>query len=156
MIRTTLARGRFGRGQTLVEFALTLPVILLLLFAAIDTARFVFSAATLQNAVRDATRLAIVNQTPEHILRRVVSESISLGLTPTAPKPVDVTYPDCTAPNIGVGCEIQVSAEYTFHTITPIISTFIPETPMTATTVMPVEYVCPNANVASAQCPRQP
>ena len=39
MIRTTLARGRFGRGQTLVEFALTLPVILLLLFAAIDTAR---------------------------------------------------------------------------------------------------------------------
>ena len=45
------------RGQTLVEFALILPIFLLLLFGLIDMGRFVYMHTTLSQATREAARL---------------------------------------------------------------------------------------------------
>ena len=55
-----LAAGRSRRGQTLVEFALVLPVFLLMLFAVIDGGRFVFLSSALSNAAREGARLGSV------------------------------------------------------------------------------------------------
>lgn len=47
-------------GQTLVEFALLLPLFLLIVMALFELGRFVFYYAVLNNAVREGTRTAIV------------------------------------------------------------------------------------------------
>ncbi|HEX9092432.1 MAG TPA: TadE/TadG family type IV pilus assembly protein [Coriobacteriia bacterium] len=46
------------RGQGLVEFALVLPIFLLLLFGLLDMGRGVYSNNTLSQAAREAARLA--------------------------------------------------------------------------------------------------
>ena len=52
---------RADEGQSLVEFALILPVILLTVFGIIDLARAVWEENTLAYAAREGTRYAIVH-----------------------------------------------------------------------------------------------
>lgn len=52
---------RDDRGQALVEFALVLPVLLLLILGLMDVARAVWQENTLAYAAREATRYAIVH-----------------------------------------------------------------------------------------------
>ena len=59
--RRTATRGRPRyQGQTLVEFALVLPIFLLLVFAVIDGGRYIFLSSTLSNAAREGARLGSV------------------------------------------------------------------------------------------------
>lgn len=53
---------RRRRGQALAEFALTLPILLLMLFGIIEFARIFQAWVTLQNAARTAARYAITGQ----------------------------------------------------------------------------------------------
>lgn len=53
------------KGQTLAEFALTLPILLLLLFGIIEFGRLFQSWVTLQNAARTAVRYASTGQYKE-------------------------------------------------------------------------------------------
>ncbi len=53
---------RRRRGQSLAEFALTLPILLLLMFGIIEFARIFQAWVTLQNAARTAARYAITGQ----------------------------------------------------------------------------------------------
>ncbi len=69
--RTVIAM-RFGRpshraserGQSLVEFALVLPMFAILLFGIIDFGRFVFTANSMNNGAREAARFASVANRP--------------------------------------------------------------------------------------------
>ena len=49
---------RPARGQALVEFALVLPVMLLLLLLAVDFGRLFFTYIAVNNAAREATSYA--------------------------------------------------------------------------------------------------
>jgi Flp pilus assembly protein TadG len=53
-------RRRDHRGQALVEFALTLPIFVLLIFGLIDVGRFVFSNSALSQAAREGARVGAV------------------------------------------------------------------------------------------------
>jgi Flp pilus assembly protein TadG len=54
-------RRRRGRnGQSLVEFALVLPIFLFVLFGLIDAGRYVYMSSTLSQAAREGARLAAV------------------------------------------------------------------------------------------------
>jgi Flp pilus assembly protein TadG len=63
---TRIRPGRRGvrtqrrRGQTLVEFALVLPVFLFILFALIDIGRYVYLNSALSQAAREGARVASV------------------------------------------------------------------------------------------------
>lgn len=59
MTRQVGRRSRW-RGQSLVEFALVLPVFFLLLFGLIDMGRYVYLNSTLSQAAREAARVAAV------------------------------------------------------------------------------------------------
>jgi Flp pilus assembly protein TadG len=48
------------KGQALVEFALVLPLFLLLVFGLIDMGRLVYMNSTISQAAREATRVAAV------------------------------------------------------------------------------------------------
>jgi hypothetical protein len=54
---------RNSSGQSLVEFAIVLPLLLLVFFGIFEFGRFYFTKLTLQHAVREATRFAVTGNT---------------------------------------------------------------------------------------------
>ena len=50
----------FGRGQTLVEFALVLPIFVVMLFGLLDAGRYVYMSSVISQAAREGARLAAV------------------------------------------------------------------------------------------------
>lgn len=56
----TTMRKRRAQGQSLVEFALVLPLFLLLLFGVVDAGRLVYLNTVVSQAAREGTRLAAV------------------------------------------------------------------------------------------------
>src|SRR3954451_650830 len=71
---------RRTKGQALVEFALVIPIFLLLLVAVFDLGRAVFSYNSLTNAAREGARMAIVNQDTASIVSRAQKQSAIVEL----------------------------------------------------------------------------
>jgi Flp pilus assembly protein TadG len=152
----------------MVEFALVIPIFLLLLVALFDVGRAVFAYNTLTNAAREGARMAIVNQYEPSIVARAKNASAIVELnvpnvevhfyqekpdgTPDTAKPCDLVANNCLA---------VVSFEATYYPITPIVSNILFKNGVTfkATSVLTVEYNCPvdpTDGVAAASCPKQP
>ena len=74
--------------QSLLEFALVLPLILLLFLLFIDLGRIVYFHSALYNAVREGARYAIVTQFSSStqretdIRQKVIGYSVALPVTP--------------------------------------------------------------------------
>ena len=165
--------GRRQRGQGLTEFALVIPIFLLLVVALFDLGRAVFAYNTLTNAAREGARIAIVNQYTPSIVSRAKSQTQIVELDDPS---VSVTFwqvgsdgkPDKTKPQcnslVAVGCLAVVKFEATYRPITPFISNILfgNGVTFTATSQLSVEYSCPrdlNAGTVAADaaaCPRQP
>ena len=161
-------RRRRGRGQALVEFALVIPLFLLLLVGLFDLGRAVFAYNTLTNAAREGARMAIVNQYEPTIVQRAKEASAMIELD--VPN-VDVHFyqiktdgtPDTAKPCelVAVGCLAVVSFEATYHPFTPLISNILFGNGVTfrATSILSVESSCPldpTDGVAAALCAKQP
>jgi len=155
---------RRRRGQALVEFALVVPILLLLLIALFDVGRAVFAYNTLTNAAREGARLAIVNQDTDLIKARAKAQtaivelndpSVSISFRQTAPNTDPLSNAVCSP--AAVGCVAIVQFEATYRPITPIISNFMFRNGVTfsAKTVLEVEYSCPNSKITqSSDCPK--
>ncbi len=74
------------KAQTLVEFALILPIALFLIFGFFDIGRAVFNFASLSNSVREATRYAIVHK------EAVNAAAMSSGYTELKQKVFDYSF----------------------------------------------------------------
>ena len=161
-------RGTRRRGQALVEFALVIPLFLLLLVSIFDLGRAVFAWNTLSNAAREGARIAIVNQYKPSIVARAKQSTAIVELNDPS---VTVDFyqvnadgtPDTSAQCalIAVGCLAVVSFEATYQPITPMVSNILFKNgvTMTARAVLSVEYSCPLDpldGVAAANCPKQP
>jgi len=85
---------RRGRGQALVEFALVLPILLLIILGVVDFGRAVYGYNTIGNAARSGGRVAIVSQTDASIKTAAITAAISLD---TQPSDVIVSY-GCPSP----------------------------------------------------------
>lgn len=153
------------KGQALVEFALVIPIFLLLFVALFDVGRAVFAYNTLTNAAREGARLAIVNQDKPSIVARAKSQtsivelndpSVQIDFKQVSPNQDPMLNVDCSP--VAVGCVAVVQFEATYMPITPIISNFMFKTGATfvARTVLSVEFSCPNSTTTAANCPRQP
>ena len=158
---------RRSDGQSLVEFALVLPLFLLLFFAIVDMGRAVFVYNSVTNAAREGARLAIVNQDTSSITTRAKSQ---VSIAETANPSVTVGFFEanddgtasataCPSTQPYFGCVAVVSFETTFRPLTPIIGSIVFRNgvTLTATSALTVEYDCPNAQYATAAlCPKQP
>ena len=158
---------RGARGQALTEFALVMPIIMLVLVGMFDIGRAVYSYNTIANAAREGARVAAVNQldppdansscaesmpiedqsNPRWSTRACTAASaVSLGLTPAD---VTVSYsspPGTTlscSPTLHVGCIASVSVSYTWTAITPIISNLMGPLTFSANSQIPIERVFP-------------
>lgn len=163
---------RQSGGQSLVEFALVLPIFLVLVMGIADLGLAVFAYNSITNAAREGARLAIVNQDETKITAKATQQS-AIARTPTVTvafyQPNDDGTPNMspgkTCPvnpvassSIGVGCLAVVTFQGSYMPITPIIGNILFKNGVTFTaeTVMPVEYSCPTSAQTTAQCPKQP
>jgi hypothetical protein len=160
---------RRSRGQTLVEFALVAPILILILLAVFDVGRGVFMYTSITNAAREGARLAIVNQDAALIRQRMVGQSAVAETSDADTSKIEILFfrpdangnPDtsepCSAP-VDLGCLARVRFATTFRPITPIIRQilFPAGVDLKAETVLPVEFTCPNSALSAAQCGKQP
>ncbi len=158
-----------GRGQALTEFAIVLPVFLLIVLALFDIGRAVFIYNGLTNAAREGARLAIVNQDTALIAQR--AQEMAFGTAITTP-PADLAKFYKASPStsdiesngecspVVVGCIAVVVADASWTPITPIIGSLLGPINLTAQSELSVELVCPNpafpAYATSDLCPKQP
>ena len=71
------------RGSVAVEFALLLPVLLLLIFGVIDFGRAINAQITLTQAAREGVRLAALGYSTAAVTTRAQSAATGLSPVPT-------------------------------------------------------------------------
>jgi Flp pilus assembly protein TadG len=156
MDRSAGSRKPSLHGQALVEFALILPVLVLIMLGLFDLGRGVFAFNEVSNAAREGGRTAIVNQNSTDIVNRAVAQATSLGISTTATCTGGIPngssgvctnffYPDLStdcSSTVAPGCVAVVTVKYTFNAITPIIGNLIGTIPMTSTTKQEIESAC--------------
>jgi hypothetical protein len=106
---------RAGRGQSLVEFALVLSVLLLILWGVFDLGRVFYAYITITNAAREGAYYGSMHA-EDHagIIARVVSEAQGSGVTLSA---ADITVSGSTE----LGTPISVTVQYEF----PLLSSYV-------------------------------
>jgi Flp pilus assembly protein TadG len=159
------SRGRGSRsgGQTLVEFAIVIPLILLMVLGLVDLGRGVYAYNTLAQAARQGNRLAIVDQDVDRVRTQAIAYAPTLGLGTGS---VDVCFKtesssqrDCSSPATDncpaadrvIGCLAVVTAHMSYQPITPVISVFWSSISLSSTSIEPIEYVCPTGTKTT--CP---
>lgn len=113
----------FCKGQTLLEFTLLLPILLVLIIGFVDLGRAVFYYSSLSNAVREGTRYAITqrNHDEEDIKDKVLEYAFTLQNTanPLIRENINIEYP--TVEN-DINVTISIKATYTFTPLTPLVA----------------------------------
>jgi TadE-like protein len=139
------------RGQALVEFALALPVLLVIFMGLFDFGRAVFAYNSVSNAAREGARVAIVDQTVVGGVpagaTEAANQATALGLDPADVTQVQVSYlmPDLSGacPTRSLGCIAEVTIRYRFRAITPIVGNVVGPIDLTASTQLPIEFTKP-------------
>jgi Flp pilus assembly protein TadG len=108
-------RGRKAadRGSVAMEFALVLPVLLLIVFGIIDFGRALNAQIALTGAAREGARLAALGYPSAAVQARVVAAAPDLS-------GVTVTIAAGCPPGAGPAEDAQVDVSYRFSFITPI------------------------------------
>ena len=126
---------RRSRGQSLVEFAVVLPVFLLILFGIMDFGFLLYSRMTVINAAREGARIGITyTETPNMIPSMAVSQvtGSSGGLltsgmvtvtcvdgTPSTPNCSG--FPTSTPPSVNPGDSVRVNVTYPYRPFFPLL-----------------------------------
>ena len=158
-VRTGRTGRRFGldpRGQSLVEFALSAPVVLLMVLFGVDFGRVFLGWVTLTNAARAAANFAAINPTAwgalpnsaaqAEFVRRINAETTGINCQLPAELP-DPTFPSGTA----LGSPAVVSLSCRFSLITPIIGNILGASiPVSVTASFPIRSGMINGVPASS------
>jgi Flp pilus assembly protein TadG len=129
-------RPRRSRGQSLVELALILPILMLILLGAIDFGRVLFSWIAVHNAAREATAYAVTNPTDmAGITLRATQEANVQGQRGEGVMSVAVTcrnsatqatVPCNSIPVAALGGQVTVTVTRPFTFFTPLIGAMFP------------------------------
>lgn len=141
---------------------MVLPVAVLIVLGLLDLGRAVFAYNTLAQAARQAARVAIVNQNTTDIRNQAMNSATSLGLTAsnvsvcfkdphTSQQDCSSSTDDCPQSERAIGCLVLVRTQLSYAPMTPIVSIFWSSISLSSTSVLPIEYVCPNDS--STVCP---
>lgn len=115
------------RGQALVEFAMVMPVFVLLLFALLDFGRVVYAMNTVNQASREAARFAAIEHSTAkygEIRALAIRMAPGIGLNNgdvTGAGCADCFYPDGTLP----GGRAVVRVTKSIELITPLLGNLL-------------------------------
>ncbi len=149
---------RSARGQGLVEFALILPLLLLLIVGILDFGRMLFIYANLFNAAREASRYALTDPGNQVAIQQAARDRIFL----VPPEEVNITiwydkgpptYRGITDPNhLVAGDRVIVDLRYNAAFITPLIQPFAPYLPIHVVARRTIQRV----HIIQTPTPRRP
>jgi len=136
------------RGQTLVEFALILPIFILVLVGIFDMGRAVYQYNVISNAARQGMRLAIVdqnttaitNEAVQHALGMATAGNVTVQFIDTANA---TTYNTCSAAPTGchIGWQVVVTVTSDYTAATPVIGNLVGTISMASTSKQVIESV---------------
>jgi Flp pilus assembly protein TadG len=140
-----------SRGQSLVEFALVLPVFLVFLAAALDLGRVFYANITLNNAAREGAFQAALtpalytenqacNQATNRVVCRIQNETQG-SMVSVAPTDIDMTCSAGCAKAPGSLVTVEVRGK--FRLITPLLSVVFggQELGLTSNAIAQIEYL---------------
>jgi Flp pilus assembly protein TadG len=117
-------RGRHDAGQATVEFALALPVVLIMTLGLVQVGVAIRNELAVELAAGDGARAAVVSSDPSGAADRAARRSVGL--------PIDVSTQTTTD-------DVAVTVTYTDPTDIPIIGRFLGPSTHQATATMATE-----------------
>src|SRR4051812_7037455 len=127
------------RGQSFVEFALILPVLLLILLFGIDFGRVFLGWINLNNVAKVAANYAAQNPTASwaagsEYQTLIANDMAGINCATTTPYPAP-TFPAGTNP----GANVKVTISCQFSLLTPFLNFVIPNpVPVTSSSAFPI------------------
>ncbi|MFQ6016325.1 MAG: TadE/TadG family type IV pilus assembly protein [Anaerolineae bacterium] len=118
------------KGQTLIEFALIVPVLVLIVFGILEFGRAFYAYSAIANSAREGARYGVV--APDDttgIKNAAISKAVAVSLTESD---ITISYPDGSSSS---GNRIRVDVSYLFDSAV----LFIPDFTMTAAATMYIE-----------------
>ena len=108
-------RRRRGRqlGQSLVEFAVVVPIFLILVFGVVDFSLGLKAWLTVTNASREGARVLVLGKTCSQVTTQ--AQNVASSLHPQVA--VTITPSSCTGVT---GDAMSVTVRYTFTSVTPL------------------------------------
>lgn len=99
------------RGQSLVEFALTLGILILFILVIVDLGRVVYAYSSLHNAAREGARYGAIHPT-SYTQIEAATRKLTAGLNQSLLS-FSLTYPNTAV--------VRVTLQYQFTPATPIL-----------------------------------
>jgi Flp pilus assembly protein TadG len=111
------------RGQTLVEFALLLPILLLLAVVIFDFGRAVYYYSTIHNAAREGARYGVIHPKDDTGMI-AMAEDYAIGIDNIK---VDASWADSEKIGKNDTYSVSVTVRYCFTPVTPLVEIFVPK-----------------------------
>lgn len=121
------------KGQSLVEFALVLPLLLLLICGIVDLGRLLFAYSSLNMTNQEAVRMGGLGRTDAEIIA-YSKDHVSVG---DASKLIVSITPKQSERKAGQ--DVTVTLQYPLPWITPIMSSIIPAPVLSTSSTIRVE-----------------
>ena len=100
-------------GQSLAEFAIVVPIFLIVVFGVVDFSLGLRSWLTITNASREGARVLVLGQTCAQVTNQ--TKTVAASINP----PVTVTITPSTCTGV-TGDAMSVTVTYTYKSVTPL------------------------------------
>lgn len=114
-------KNKLDRGQSLVEFAIVLPIIIMILLGLLDFGRAFFTLVALHDAADEGATYAAIRPNDVAGIQLRTAEA-STRLIPIEQDDVNVVYP----PALVAGAPITVTIDYVLELYTPLVQEMLP------------------------------
>ncbi len=120
------------RGQTLVEFALVLPILIFIIMMLVDLGRGVYYYSVIYNAAREGARYGIIvnNDTVDTDGIEAAARKLAIALDQNS---LTVSTSQVDDPTTQKPLTITVTVQYRFYLVTPLVGNFIGANPFILT-----------------------
>jgi Flp pilus assembly protein TadG len=115
-----------SKGQALAEFAIIVPILLLLTAITIDFGRVYYFDLSIRDASFAAARYAGMNPFDDAGIKNAAVSAAPSGVLTTAV--VSISTPantTCNGTSRVSGCPMTITVTYTFQPVTPIVAQFV-------------------------------
>lgn len=127
---------RSQRGQAVAEFALVVPLLVLILFGVMEFGRIFHTYILITNAAREGARLGALGKPDDEIRARIYE----VAMVPESDPSFQITKLEPEESMRAPGIPFKVEVTYYLTPVTPLFSSFLPNpVELKVSTVMRVE-----------------
>lgn len=109
------------KGQSMVEFALILPILIVMIFGILEFGRIYYAQIVLTRSAREAVRLCAVGKTDDEVVQRIYE----ITPLPDLAQNLNIEYISPPQEERKTGDPVTVKISYKLTLIAPFISNFL-------------------------------